>query len=274
MHLSRITIILGLILFLALPVFAGGGAEDTASGAADELLLNQVKERGSLIVGTMGTYPPYNFLNENEEMDGFDADIAREVASRLDLEAEFVPTEWSGMIEGLLRGRFDLVVSQMTITPERAERMFFTEPYITNEVKIIVQESNDSISVKEDLAGTKVGVGLGTNDEAYLRTKLRPEIGDFEILTYNDVITSLMDLDQGRIDATINNIYAISPLVERQGLRIKAVGEPIKADNAGIALRKDEESRALAEAVDAALADMKADGSYQAIFDKWFGQYQ
>ena len=113
----------------------------------------------------------------------------------------------------------------MTITPERQERMDFTQPYITNQVRVIVRTSNDDITSIEDFVGRRIGVGLGTNDEAYLRNEARPRVGDFEIVTYNDVITSLQDLNIGRIDATINNLFAIAPLVEERGFDIKAVGD-------------------------------------------------
>ena len=88
----------------------------------------------------MGTYQPYNFLNENQEMDGFDADIAKEIAKGLDVDIEFVSQEFSGMIAGLKANKFDMVVSQMTITEDRKKEMLFSDPYITNQVKVIVSE--------------------------------------------------------------------------------------------------------------------------------------
>lgn len=267
--MQKYTVAIALAMVLTGGLLFAGGSDEQASELS---ALEAVQERGTLTVGMMGTYPPYNFLNTDEVMDGFDADIAREVARRIGVEAEFVPTEWSGMIEGLLRGRFDTVISQMTITPQRQEQMDFTQPYITNQVRIIVSSSNDDITALEDFAGRRIGVGLGTNDEAYLRNEARPRVGDFEIVTYNDVITSLQDLNIGRTDATINNLYAIAPLVAERGFEIKAVGEPVKSDNAGIAFRKGNED--LRDAVDQALTDMKADGTYDQIFARWFAAVQ
>lgn len=232
-------------------------------------LLDSIKQSGKITVGLMGTYPPYNFLNDKNEIDGFDADIAREVAKRLGVKAEFVPTEWSGMIAGLEKGKFDIVVSQMTITEERKKTMDFSEPYIKNAVSIIVNSDNKDIAKLEDFKGKKIGVGLGTNDEKYLREVAIPKVGNFDIVTYNDVITSLLDLKTGRIDATINNIFAIKPEVDKNNLKVKAVGEPIKEDLAGMAIRKGNPE--LLNAVNKALADMKADGTYKKIFVKWFG---
>src|SRR4051812_17359815 len=269
---SWITLIL-LLAFMMI-VSACGNKNDTDSANQDKeqevSLLQEIKDRGVMKVGMMGTYQPYNFLNEEKEMDGFDADIAKEVAKRLGVEVEFVAQEFSGMIAGLQAKKFDMVISQMTITDERQEQMDFSDPYITNHVKIIVQDDDDAIQTIEDFKGKKIGVGLGTNDETYLRTKVLPEVGEFTIMTYDDVITTLKDLDVGRIDATINNMYAIKPVVEKNGFKIKAVGEPIKSDQAAIATRKG--NKELIEELNRVLSEMKEDGTYNEIFVKWFDE--
>jgi cystine transport system substrate-binding protein len=149
--------------------------------------------KGALTVGLMGTYPPYNFLNATHQVDGFDADIAKEVAKRLGMQVKFVPTEWSGMVEGLLKGKFDAVISQMTITDDRKKVMDFSQPYMKNPVNVIVRADNTSITGLSSLKGKRVGVGLGTNDEAWLRNVAIPQVGQFTIATYDDVITSLKD---------------------------------------------------------------------------------
>ncbi|MCD9022080.1 substrate-binding periplasmic protein [Cohnella silvisoli] len=244
-------------------------ASDSGTANTDNLL-NQVKSAGVLKVGLMGTYAPYNFLNENKEIDGFDADIAKEIAKRLGVKAEFAPQEFSGLIPSLQAGKIDAIISQVTITDERKQQIDFTQPYITNEVKIIVRQDNDSITKLEDFKGRNIGVGLGTNDETYLRKEVLPKIGKFDIKTYDDVITSLQDLNAGRIDATINNLYALKPIVDKNGFKIKAVGEALKADKAGVAVRKDNPE--FRDALDKALTDIKADGNYKTIFKKWFGE--
>nr|WP_197969827.1 transporter substrate-binding domain-containing protein [Mesobacillus harenae] len=274
---SFITLILLLVFSVILTACGGNNDTEQDSAGSDNSenneeasLLQEIKDRGVLKVGLMGTYQPYNFLNENQEMDGFDADIAKEIAKGLDVDVEFVAQEFSGMIAGLQAEKFDVVISQMTITDERKKQMDFSDPYITNNVKVIVHEDNDTITAVEDFKGKDIGVGLGTNDETYLRTELMPKVGDFNIMTYDDVITSLKDLDAGRIDATINNMYAIKPVVEKNGFKIKAVGEPIKSDRAGIATRQGNDE--LIEEVNSILAEMKEDGTYKEIFVKWFGE--
>ncbi|SDM80697.1 cystine transport system substrate-binding protein [Paenibacillus sp. yr247] len=248
---------------------------DNASGnktpgtTASVNLLEQIKKSGKLKVGLMGTYAPYNFLNDKHEVDGFDADVAKEVAKRLGVQAEFITGEFSGLIEGLQKEKYDALVSQVTITDDRKKTMDFSMPYIKNAVNVIVKSDNTTIKSIDDFKGKKVGVGLGTNDEKYLREVVLPKVGTFEIATYNDVITSLTDLNVGRIDATINNVFAIKPLVDKNKFKIKTVGEPIKVDAAGIPVRKNNPE--LLDAINKALTDMKSDGTFKTIFQKWFG---
>ncbi|WP_416293972.1 substrate-binding periplasmic protein [Paenibacillus illinoisensis] len=262
-----------ILLMVALVVSACGSKttdNGSSNGAQASNELEQIKSAGTMKVGMMGTYRPYNFLNDNKEMDGFDADIAREVAKRLGVEVEFVSQEFSGLTPSLQSKKIDAIISQMTITDERKQALDFSEGYITNQVKIIVKDDNSDITKLEDFKGKTIGVGLGTNDETYLRNEVLPKVGDFTIKTYDDVITSLKDLDAGRIDATINNLYALKPIIDSNGFKIKAVGEPIKSDQAGIAVRKNNPE--LVAALNEALQGMKDDGTYNTIFKKWFGE--
>lgn len=240
-----------------------------AATPASANLLEQIKKNGKIKVGLMGTYAPYNFLNEKKEVDGYDADIAKNVAKKLGVEAEFSTGEFSGLIEGLQKEKYDVLISQVTITEDRKKTMDFSIPYIKNSVNVVVKSDNNTIKAIEDFKGKKIGIGLGTNDEKYLREVAMPKVGNFEIATYNDVITSLADLNVGRIDATINNIFALKPLVEKNKFNVKAVGAPIKEDFAGVAARKNNPE--LVEAINKALNEMKTDGTLKQIHQKWFG---
>ncbi|MEK5639354.1 cysteine ABC transporter substrate-binding protein [Paenibacillus rhizosphaerae] len=247
---------------------ASGGSGNQASSSAGNLL-EQVKKNGKIKVGLMGTYAPYNFLNDKKEVDGYDADIAKAIAKKLGVEAEFITGEFSGLIEGLQQGKYDVLISQVTITDDRKKTMDFSEPYIKNSVNVVVKSDNNTIKSIDDFKGKKIGVGLGTNDEKYLRDEAMPKVGKFEIATYNDVISSLMDLNTGRIDATINNMFALKPLIDQNHLKIKAVGDSIKDDYAGVAMRKNNPE--LLDAINKALEEMKTDGTLKEIHQKWFG---
>ncbi|MBE9914241.1 transporter substrate-binding domain-containing protein [Paenibacillus donghaensis] len=254
-----------LLLTVLSLVLAACGSKTAQDGANS---LEKIKKAGTIRIGLMGTYAPYNFLNEKHEVDGFDADVAKEVAKRLGVKVEFITGEFSGLIEGLQKDKYDALVSQVTITDDRKKTMDFSTPYVKNAVNVIVKSDNTAIKSIDDFKGKKIGVGLGTNDEKYLRDVVMPKVGNFEIATYNDVITSLKDLNVGRIDATINNVFAIKPLIEKNHFTVKAVGEPIKEDFAGIAIRKNNPE--LLDAINKALDEMKTDGTFKEIFHKWF----
>ncbi|ASS89057.1 MAG: cysteine ABC transporter substrate-binding protein [Bacillaceae bacterium] len=271
--MKKIRWFISLIAIAALILSACGNNNDQKEKQTQDQeknALQEIKDKGEITVGIMGTYAPYNFMNENKEYDGFDVDIAKELAKRLGVKANFVAQEFSGLIPGLQKGKFDILVSQVTITDERKKQIDFTEPYITNKVKVIVREDNNDIKSVNDFKGKTIGVGLGTNDEAYLRNELLPKVGDFKINTYDDVITTLKDLDAGRIDATINNVYALKPVIEENGYKIKAVGDPIKEDQAGVAVKKG--NKELVDALNKALKEMKEDGTYKEIYVKWFDE--
>ncbi|WP_268627033.1 transporter substrate-binding domain-containing protein [Paenibacillus alvei] len=255
-----------LLTVLAVALVGCGSKSSSNSGSANAL--EHIKQSGKIRVGLMGTYAPYNFINDKREVDGFDADIAKAVAKHIGVEVEFITGEFSGLIEGLQKDKYDALVSQVTITDDRKQKMDFSTPYVKNAVNVIVKSDNTSIQKLEDFKDKKIGVGLGTNDEKYLRDVAMPKVGNFEIATYNDVITSLQDLNVGRIDATINNVFALKPLIDKNHFNVKAVGEPIKEDVAGIAIRKDNPE--LLAAINKALEEMKADGTFKEIFKKWF----
>lgn len=255
-------------LLTVLAVALVGCGSKSTSNAGSTNALEHIKQSGKIRVGLMGTYAPYNFINDKREVDGFDADIAKAVAKHIGVEVEFITGEFSGLIEGLQKDKYDALVSQVTITDDRKQKMDFSTPYVKNAVNVIVKSDNTSIQKLEDFKDKKIGVGLGTNDEKYLRDVAMPKVGNFEIATYNDVITSLQDLNVGRIDATINNVFALKPLIDKNHFDVKAVGEPIKEDVAGIAIRKDNPE--LLAAINKALEEMKADGTFKEIFKKWF----
>ena len=238
-----------------------------APAAADSHSLFQtVKDRGSLQVGLEGTYPPFNYQNASGELVGFEVDFARALAGKLGVEAEFVPTKWDGMLAGLESKRFDAIINQVTITPERRKKYDFSKPYTISGMQIIVrQDMQDEIDRPQDLAGRKVGVGLGTNYEQWLKENV-PEA---QVETYQDDPSKLQDLRVGRIDAVINDKLMVGFLMEKSDGRIVAAGEPFATQRVGVALRKGNPQ--LLEAINQAIAELRQNGRLAEISRKWFG---
>lgn len=233
-----------------------------AAQAAD--LLDDVKTRGTLRIAVEGTYPPFNFKDAKGQLDGFDVDIAKAIAAKLGVKPEFTTTEWSGILAGLQAGKYDVIVNQVAATDERRKSFDFSAPYVTSYPQLIVR-ANDAraLNTPADLKGKKIGVGQGSNFADLAKTW-----DGAEVRTYPGATEYLQDLATGRIDAALNDSLLIPYLKEKTKLPIKAgaaIGKP--ATNA-IPFRKG--SPKFQAAIDKAITDLQADGTYAKISTKWF----
>ncbi|MHA0042417.1 transporter substrate-binding domain-containing protein [Deinococcus sp. PEB2-63] len=222
--------------------------------------------KGTLKIGMEGTYAPFTFKNEKGELVGFDVDIARAVAAKLGLKAEFVLTEWSGILAGLQANKYDVIVNQVGITAERQKTIGFSRPYAYSSPQIIVKKTGSfSPKTLADLKGKRVGVGLGSNFEKSLR-----DAGGINVVTYPGAPEYLADLAAGRLDAAFNDRLLVGYLIKSQNLPVRGAGVIGDPEAVGIAMKKTNTS--LKAAVDRALLQLKADGTYAKISRKWFGQ--
>ena len=238
----------------------------TKATAAPENLLNKVKERGTLLVGLEGTYPPFSFQDENGKLAGFEVDFANALAQHLGVKASLKPTKWDGMLASLDSKRIDVVINQVTISDERKKKYDFSTPYTVSGIQALTKaDKADSITKPADLSGKKVGLGLGTNYEQWLREN----VNNVDIRTYDDDPTKYQDLRVGRIDAILVDRLAALDLVKKTGKTLAVAGPAFSRQEAGVALRKDNPE--MLAAVDKAIADMQKDGSLAKISDKWFG---
>lgn len=229
-------------------------------------LFDEIRQRGELRVGLEGTYPPFSFQDERGQLAGFEVEFAQALARELGVRAALQPTKWDGILAALESGRLDVVINQVTITPERQQTYDFTQPYTVSGIQVIVRSGmEDEITGPQDLAGRSVGVVLGTAYEEWLREN----VPDADIRTYDDDPTRNQDLIVGRIDAILNDRLIVGNLVKQSGGRIVAAGEPFATQRQAIALPKGnpELLAALNDGIDA----MRADGSLSRISEKWFG---
>ena len=193
----------------------------TSAFAAD--LLDSVKARGILRIAVEGTYPPFNFKDAaSNELKGFDIDVAKLLAAKLGVKAEFVTIEWSGILAGLAAGKYDVIVNQVGVTEKRRESFDFSDPYTISSPQLIVHR-NDKREFKqlEDLKGKKLGVGQGSNYEQ--KAKSVPGIS---VSSYPGAPEYLQDLASGRIDAALNDSLMVSYLLNTSKLPLKA-GAPV-----------------------------------------------
>ncbi|MGE6368936.1 amino acid ABC transporter substrate-binding protein [Planococcus kocurii] len=237
---------------------------DDASKSEDDVLA-KVQEEGTLVIGTEGTYPPFTFHNASGELTGFDVEIAREVADRLGVEAEFLETQWDAMFAGLDAGRFDMVANQVGINPERQESYEFSDPYITSTAVLVVAEDNNEIKSFEDLKGQLSAQSL-TSNYAETATSFGAELEGVE--GFNQAIELL---NSGRVDATVNdNLTVLDFLKQRPDAKVKVIDKSEDAAQSGLLFRKG--SGAIVEEANQAVADMIEDGTYDEISEKWFGE--
>ena len=181
------------------------------------------------------------------------------------MKVDFQPSKWDGILAALESKRLDLVINQVTISDERKKKYDFSTPYTVSGIQALVRKGNeDSIKSAADLAGKKVGVGLGTNYEQWLKENA-PKA---DIRTYDDDPTKFQDLNVGRIDAILVDRLAAFEMVEKTGGRLAVAGAPFSRQESGIALRKGDPE--LLAAIDKAIAKLKADGTLKAISEKWF----
>ncbi len=255
-----------LALVLAATMFAAGCGEkkdEPEENGAKETLLPTIRE-GKLILGSDTTYPPYESIGEDGEPEGFDIDIAVEVAKRLELELEIKSVKWEGIIPGLKADEYDIIMSAMTITDERLEEIDFSSPYIDSDQSIAVQEENEDIEGEDDLAGKVVGVQVDTTGQFYAEG-----LGGIkEIRKYDTILLAFQDLELGRIDAILND-FPVNAFISKTRGGTRVVTTIATDEQYGIGIKKGNDE--LRYAINAALADMKADGAYDEIFERWFG---
>lgn len=227
--------------------------------------LQQIKDHGALKVGLEGTYTPFSFVDESGKLTGFEVELSQALAKELGVKADIQPTKWDGILAALESKRLDVVINQVTISDERKKKYDFSVPYTVSGIQALTRQADAaSIAKPADLAGKKVGVGLGTNYEQWLKQN----VPQANVRTYEDDPTKVQDLKIGRIDVMlVDRLAALETVKKTKGLEV--AGEAFSRQEAGVTLRKDEPE--LLKAVDDALAKLRKDGTLAQLSQKWFG---
>jgi cystine transport system substrate-binding protein len=235
----------------------------TAAHAQSEL--DQIKKAGVFKVGTEGTYAPFTYHDNSGALVGFDVEIAQAIAVKLGVEAEFVEGQWDGLIAGLDAHRYDSVINEVGITAARKAKYDFSNPYIASKAVLIVRGDNTQVKTFDDLKGHKAAQTLTSNFGA-LATKYGAELVGAD--SFDQTVALLID---GRADATINDSLSFLDFKKHKpDANVKIVAQQENADFSGVIVRKGEPQ--LLGAINKALDDIKADGAYKKISDKYFGQ--
>ncbi|MEO1399179.1 MAG: transporter substrate-binding domain-containing protein, partial [Pseudomonadota bacterium] len=250
--------------------------------ATAAVLLAGAASAETVRVATEGAYPPFNFVDANGELGGFDVEIAEALCAAAELECELVAQDWDGIIPGLLSEKYDVIVASMTMTPERAEVVAFTNKYakvpqhfvMGNALADAVEAANGEglEQLKAGLDGKVIGLVAATAAEPYVRDKFD---GVATFRSYQKMDDALQDLIAGRIDAYADGAIPIqeSLLSTDEGKDYRFGGAALSdpayfGTGNGIALRQ-EDTELLAK-MNEALAAIRADGTYEKINAKYF----
>ncbi len=211
-------------------------------------------------------YEPFEYKDENGNLTGFEVELAEAMCEEMKANCEFVIQAWDGMIPGLLARKFDLIMSSMSITPERAERVLFSEPYYNTPGGWFARtDFNTDVTDMDAMKGKVVGVQRGTTMDTYVTENMG---GIVTIKRYTTADDMVLDLEGQRLDVVfVDYPVGEQTILGKEGF--KEVGEPVKlGEGVGVAMRKRDTK--LAEQVNAALRTLKEDGTYDTIMKKYF----
>lgn len=252
-------------LCLLLTLFSAGCTSQTKEAEFGDLL-SQIRQKGEIVIATEGTWSPWTYHDENDELVGFDVEVAQRIADKLGVKASFVEAEWDSIFAGLDAGRYDIAANGVEITDERAEKYDFTQPYGYIRTAIIVRSDDDAIHSFADLDGKTTA-----NTLASTYAELAESFGAAAV-GVDDLNQTIELLLAGRVDATLNaevTYYDYRNAHPEAPLKIAALTDG--AAEVAIPLRKGEETAALREAIDQAIAELRAEGVLSELSNKYFG---
>ena len=252
----RQTMILGIMVIVTTMGMTSNAAAADDSWAA-------VASKKKLVVGFCAQYPPFEFKNDNGQFEGFDVDLGNALGKQLGIDIVFKDGEWQGLIAGMKKGDYDMLITCMGETTARKENVNFSDVYIDLTEVLVVRKNESTIASVADLADKSVGAQFATSSERVV-DGLADQIGDLK--KYNYTTEAFLDLKFKRIDALVCGMaYAIVQI--KKDPVFKIVGEPLNSTPIVMALPKGAD--ALTAKINDALAKVKADGTYNEIYNTW-----
>lgn len=238
-----------------------------ASAKGSDDLLKTIQERGTIIVGLEGDWAPWSYVDENDELTGYDVEVAKAIVDKLGVEIQIVPGEWDGLFAGMDAGRYDMVVNGVEVTEERADKYDFSTPYAYIRTALIVKGDNDSIKTFEDLKGKKTANSIAST---YMNLAESYGATCYGVSTLDETLTMVL---QGRVDATLNAIVSFTDyMAQHPDSNLKVVATTEEASNVAIPMRKGDETASLREAVNKAIDELREDGTLSELSTRFFGE--
>lgn len=241
------------------------GSTSAAESTSDDHLA-RIQSAGKITVGLEGDWQPFSYHDDDDNLVGYDVEVAQNIASHLGVEADLVEGPWDGLFAGMDSGRYDIVVNGVDITPDRQQKYDFSDPYAYDHTVLIVRDDNTDITSFEDLAGKKTANSIGSTYQ---------EIGEQYGATVSGVDTlveTLQMVQNGQVDATLNAATSFGDYMKANPdapLKIAATSE--EATSYAIPMEKGDDNATLLAAVNDALSAMREDGTLASLSEKYFG---
>jgi polar amino acid transport system substrate-binding protein len=267
--MKRIAIVVVFAVVMGTALFAAGkkDAAGTSAAGGDESL-SYIINRKKLILGLDDSFPPMGFRNENNEIVGYDVDLAKEVARRIGVELVLQPIDWNAKEQELNTKEIDCIWNGFTITDERKKVITYSPPYLGN-AQVIVVKGNSPTKTLADLKGKIIGLQAGSSSVDALDEAVELKASVKDVIEYKDYLTALMDLDVGGAYASLIDLVVANDTINRSGKDFRILEETLAAEQFGIGFRKGEE--ALMNKVWQTLLEMAKDGTVAKISTQWLG---
>lgn len=259
-----LTVLLAGIMILGLALGAAGCAKKT------ETPNQAAAPKPVLTVGSETTYPPMEFTKDGQYV-GFDMDLIRAIGEAEGYDVKIQTMGFDSLIPGVQAGNVDCIVSSITITEDRAKVIDFSDPYFTAGLIIAVPKDNTTINTLADLKGKRLAAEVGTTGLA-ASNDIKKQDPKTSVKVFDSVGEAFMELEKGGADAVINDMPITSYYIDTTGKdKVKMVGQVFQAtDNYGIGVKKG--NAAVLSKINSGLAKLKANGKYDEIYKKWFGE--
>jgi polar amino acid transport system substrate-binding protein len=235
---------------------------------AADTSLQAVKGKGKLVLGLDDSFPPMGFRNDDNQIVGYDIDLAREVAKRLGVQLVPQPIDWNAKEQELNTGKIDCIWNGFTITEERQKAIAFTKPYLRN-AQVVVVKKGSGHSTLASLKGKKVGLQAGSSAAGALEGAKEFRASLKEVVEFKDNLTALMDLEARGVDAVVMDLILADDNIKRSGKPYEVLKETLAPEVFGVGFRKGD--LALRDAVQGALEAMAKDGALARVTTRWFG---
>jgi len=227
------------------------------------VLLGCAQKTTKITIATDATWPPFEHVNEQtKEIEGFDIDLIKAIAEKEDLEIEILNVAWDPLLAGVAQCQYDAAISSISITPERAEEMLFSDSYFQVGQLVTVRKDNTDIKSKDDLAGKIAGAQIGTTGSFAIE-----DIDGATLRTYDDIGLAFQDLINGQIDAVVADNPLAYGYIGNNPDKLKSVGDLFTSEEIGIAVCKNNPE--LLEKINSGLESVMAEGLIEQLIDKW-----